>query len=85
MLPGFDIYLEYIYKDKFKNKLKALYGFDYNEVKNVNNKMKKTQEEKEIMMTEEEKLISDSNISQLLDNSDDEKMNLCNESLVYKD
>ena len=85
MIPGFDIYMEYFYKYKFKNKLKALYGFDYNEAKNVINEMKKTQEEKEIMMTEEEKLISDSNISQLLDNSDDEEMNSFNESSEYND
>ena len=85
MIPGFDIYMEYFYKYKFKNKLKALYGFDYNEAKNVINEMKKTQEEMEIMMTEEEKLISDSNISQLLDNSDDEEMNSFNESSEYND
>ena len=30
MIPGVDIGMEYFYKKKFKKKLKALYGFDYN-------------------------------------------------------
>ena len=63
MIPGVDIGMEYFYKKKFKKKLKALYGFDYNMAKNVDNIIKVTQEDKKILMTEEEKLISDSNLS----------------------
>ena len=63
MVPGVDIGMEYFYKKKFKKKLKALYGFDYNMAKNVDNIVKVTQEDKKILMTEEEKLISDSNLS----------------------
>ena len=35
MVPGFDIGMEYYYKYLFKNKLKALYGFDFQEAKSI--------------------------------------------------
>ena len=35
MIPGVDIGMEYFYKNKFKNKLKHLYGFDYNKAINL--------------------------------------------------
>ena len=84
MIPGVDIGFEYFYKKKFKNKLKALYGFDYNKAQNVDNKEKTTQEEKEILLTKEEYLISDSDISQLFNNSDEE-IDLDNQSIIYDD
>ena len=35
MLPGVDIGMEYLYKNLFKEKLKSLYGFDYDKAINV--------------------------------------------------
>ena len=35
MIPGLDIGMEYFYKNKFKCKLKALYGFDYDQAKKI--------------------------------------------------
>jgi len=84
MIPGVDIGMEYFYKNKFKNKLKALYGFDYNKAKNFDNEVKTTEEDKNILMAEEEKLISNSNLSQLL-YDDDEETDLVYKSIIYNE
>ena len=40
MVPGLDIGMEYYYKYLFKEKLKSLYGFDYEQAEKVLNKEK---------------------------------------------
>ena len=57
MLPGVDIGMEYFYKNKFKTKLKSLYGFNYDEAKEIVEKEKKKKEEAKIQ--EEKKIKED--------------------------
>ena len=62
MVPGLDIGMEYFYRYKFKNKLKSLYGFDYDRAEKViaynnliNNSTQTTiaeNEEKEYLLNE---------------------------------
>ena len=84
MVPGLDIGMEYLYRNKFTKKLISLYGFDYEQAKealndNHNNLIKKNDgdnEESEIILDEEE-TNSDSNLfKNSINNDDDERQSL---------
>ena len=38
IIPGLDIGMEYLYRSQFKNKLKSLYGFDYDKAEKITKK-----------------------------------------------
>ena len=94
MIPGLDIGMEYFYRNKFKEKLKSLYGFDYasaekikdNYNKLINQKGQITEKEIEYILNEgnitsgEEKYnsVDDLNISRDC-TLDDIKLNMINE------
>jgi len=49
MIPGLDIGMEYFYRNKFKKKLKSLYGFDYDRAENIVEKKKDNKDKSEEM------------------------------------
>ena len=74
MLPGIDIGMEYLYKYLFKEKLKSLYNFDYEEAKKVLNIEKEKKDKTDNTFDAKKNSINNSRIddedSNLIDDND---------------
>ena len=88
MIPGVDIGMEYLYKYKFLEKLKALYGFDFNEEKenenNKNNKKKEEEKKEEKEKKEKKEKKENKEKKEKKEENEEEKLLLDDENSVNK-